>query len=59
MNKLAGASDKGIAIPYKMIHPYYTPKFRKFQAYLPKTPIFVDYADFLCQHYYVDFETEH
>ena len=36
----------GITIPYKMIHPYYTPKFRKFQAYLPKTAIFVDYADF-------------
>ena len=43
-----------IKIPYKMIHPYYTPFYAKFQANLAKTTIFVNYADFLCQHFYVD-----
>ena len=47
----------GKTIPCKMIHPYYTPFYTKFQAILAKTTIFVNYANFLCQHFYVDFET--
>ena len=36
----------GITIPCKMIHPYYTLKFIKFQAKLAKTGFFVNYDDF-------------
>jgi len=36
----------GIKIPYKMIHPYYTPFYAKFQGNLAKMTIFVNYADF-------------
>ena len=47
----------GITIPYKMIHPYYTPKFRKFQAYLAKTAFFVDYAHNYVKDFMLTFAT--
>ena len=31
--------------PIKLIHPYYTPKFTKIQAFLAKLAFFVDYDD--------------
>ena len=33
----------GIGISKIWIHQYYTPKFTKIQAFLAKTPFFVDY----------------
>lgn len=41
-----GIYGTGIVIPCVLIHPYYTPKFTKFQAILAKRAFFVNYDDF-------------
>ena len=41
-------------LPHSLIHAYYTPKRRLFQAFFPFLTIFVDYALFLCQYLYVN-----
>lgn len=41
--------------PLSLIHPYYTPKSIEFQAYFAFLTIFVNYAQFLCQHRYVNY----
>lgn len=35
---------------------YYTSKTAELQAYVDKITIFVNYANFLCQHHYVNLD---